>query len=171
MGLFGGLAGFFGGRETNRSNERMARQANAISVKEARADRNFQRFMSDTAHQRAVEDMEKAGLNPLLGLTGASTPAGGSATGQMAKVENEIGAGITSALQSKQVQLQMKNIKQQVKNMKATEAKIKADTESTKQNTRMKKPVERILNKADEGYKAIESLLDGSKTNVPRGLR
>lgn len=49
---------------------------------EAMKNREWQERMSSTAYQRAVEDMKKAGINPILAFAngGASTPGGSAGT-------------------------------------------------------------------------------------------
>lgn len=57
-------------------------KAMEFSADQARLNREFQERMSNTAHQREVEDLLKAGLNPVLSaLAGASTPSGSAASG------------------------------------------------------------------------------------------
>lgn len=84
-----GLGTFFGQREANEANERIARE-----------NRAFQERMSNTAYQRAADDLEKAGLNRILALgSPASSPSGSTAT-----MQNAIGAGVNSALGAKRLQ-------------------------------------------------------------------
>lgn len=59
-------------------------QQAAMSYNSAEAAKNraWQKQMSNTSYQRAVEDMRKAGINPILAYTqgGASTPSGAQGT-------------------------------------------------------------------------------------------
>lgn len=93
--IAGGVFSAFGQRSANRANERIARE-----------NRKFQERMSSTAHQRETKDLEAAGLNRILGISGkgSSTPGGAMSThGNVGAAAAEgVAKGATSALQVKQ---------------------------------------------------------------------
>lgn len=73
--------------EINRSfQQSSAREAMAFEADQARLSRDWQEQMSNTAYQRAVADLQAAGLNPALAYQqgGAATTSGATASGQSA---------------------------------------------------------------------------------------
>lgn len=194
------LLSYQGQMETNASNAQNAAEASRamrqnsqsammFEARMTRENRKFQERMSNTAMQRSIKDMKKAGINPLLGIAkgGASTPAGSSASGsaasaQSADFDNPAKAleGITgNVLQMKQLQLQTKRLGEEIKSMEAQRRNTDMDTKVKSRTL----PEAELKNKIYDGLKkmfdksgssAIEnSGRDRSKEtqpNIPMGM-
>ena len=76
--------------QQQQAEQNSADRAMQFSKDEAAAQRAWSEYMSNTAYQRAVVDMKKAGLNPALmfssGASAASSPSGSAATGTAASM-------------------------------------------------------------------------------------
>lgn len=82
-----GLAPFTGGASLGAASAYLAylgqKHTNKANADQALAQMNFQERMSSTAHQREVQDLRLAGLNPILSVNaGASSPSGAMAVMQ-----------------------------------------------------------------------------------------
>jgi hypothetical protein len=122
--VVGGVLNFLGQKDTNTKNVELGREQMA-----------FQERLSGSSYQRAVNDMELAGLNPMLAYSqgGASTPSGA-----MPQVQNEIGAGVSGAQQAIGVIQGMQQVDQskaQTEQLEAQAAKIRSETLEKDLNT------------------------------------
>lgn len=106
-------------------NNKGQKDANEANLTLGREQMGFQERMSNTAYQRAVDDMKKAGLNPMLAYQqgGASSP-----TGSLPQVQNTLAGSAQIVNQGVQ----------QVLGAMQTQAsieKLQAETEKTKSET------------------------------------
>ena len=157
MGLFSSLAGAALGGAFDMYAGKQQQQA---SAKEAARNRAFQERMSSTAHQREVEDLRKAGLNPILSATrGASTPGG--STGSMSQIQtNSARAGLLAAEQIRNIKADTKLKGEQANQAAeiARQAGTNADLNSAKAT--IQREIDNIYRHVIDGVKGYISTSD-----------
>lgn len=153
-GILGPLLQYQGTRETNQANIDISNAATAANLAEAEKNRAWQEKMSSTAHQREVQDLIKAGINPMIGSqTGASTPSGGQGTAIAAKLENPLAGAsgwLNSAVDSMKTLGEIKLQDKQAKLLEAQTVKTGVETEVGKRNlpeAQIKNKIYNYLNK------------------------
>jgi len=185
-GLAGGVLGFIGQQQTNQKNWDISQAANAASAAQAQAQMDFQERMRQTQYQTAIEDMKKAGLNPMLAYSqgGAGVPTGSMGSVSTAKMENALGAGVQGyqALASNSADLDLKA--SQTTATTAQAIKTEADTiqtkaltlkaaEDTALSTQQKTNLEAQIRKLDEeimNLRSTRGLTNAQTTNTQQNI-
>lgn len=142
MGLMSSIAGaaasiganIYSAKQSQKYSKRLMNIQNAFNSEEAEKQRKWEENMANTAHQREMGDLEKAGLNPVISAnSGAVTPSGATATsGQQsaARVAN-LGDTLSNAINAystaKQADLAEKKTPSEIKKNIAESKKITSE--------------------------------------------
>lgn len=139
--------------DSQQFNAQQAEETRAFNAREADINRHFQERLANSAHQREIEDLKKAGLNPILSGTGgmgSMTPSGGQASSSPASSSG--GQGVQAA---------MRDVVTPAISTAAQAQLLHAQAETEKQRARIER------SKAD----AIEPLSKGAKPYIEGGVK
>jgi len=148
-GLLSAGLNLIGGLIENDSNASMAESTNAFNAQQAQYNRDFQaeqagkqmqfqERMANTSYQRAVRDLARAGLNPMLAYHNGGAPVpsgakgeGSQAAGVTATMHNALGDAVSSGIHAESVKSAIELQKEQVKSIEADVALKSEQAEKT----------------------------------------
>lgn len=166
-GFLGGIFGSSGQASTNA-------QQMQFNAQQAQINRDWQERMSNTAYQRAMQDMRAAGLNPILAanLGGATTPGGGQGSVTLGNPGAFMQEGITSAGEAVGKAAMTKATLTQAEKDKSQVDLNKATTSYTGSNEQLNKQLEQkaIQDTATSAAQAANAMSQSRAADAAAGL-
>lgn len=165
----------------------MQQQTENFNASQAQIQRDYQTQMSNTAYQRASQDMQKAGLNPAMMFgsgSAASSPGGASASvstptppvsqsrGALSGLGEAVSKGVDAAVSAKTLD----RMTQEIANLKTAALKTEAETETEKQRPALVSQERRLQAERAEATRVgaasdrQEQILRGPKTLEAAGV-
>lgn len=181
-GIISGLGSVGGGllnsgaqADANKSNLEAVRETNLLTERNVNRQMEFQERMSNSAYQRSMDDMKRAGLNPMLGFSqgGASAPSGSVGSYQAGRVESTHPGEILKSAGNSAVDTMIldRNLRQKDADItltaaQAVEAAARADSEQTNASVRKSEAPSKKAQaaiSAKPGVVIVDAIIDRAK--------